>query len=128
MPRKKIDNRIKILIENGISLRQRTLFLIVGDKGRDQVVLLHHILSKASLKSRPSVLWCYKKELGFSTHRKKRMKQLKKKLRASSADAHQDNPFELFISSTSIRYCYYSETHRILGNTYGMCVLQVIKV
>lgn len=23
------------------------------------------------------------------------------------------------------RYCYYNETQNILGNTYGMCVLQV---
>ena len=84
------------------------------------------MLSKASIKSRPSVLWCYKKDLGFSTHRKKRMKQLKKKLKSSgSTDVNDENPFELFISSTSIRYCYYAETHRILGNTYGMCVLQV---
>ena len=31
-----------------------------------QVVILHHMLSKASVRARPSVLWCYKKELGFS--------------------------------------------------------------
>lgn len=31
-----------------------------------QVVILHHILSKASVRARPSVLWCYKKDLGFS--------------------------------------------------------------
>ena len=71
------------------------MFVLVGDKGRDQVrardarsrsrvtpaslsprpapapaalqvVILHHILSKASVRARPSVLWCYKKELGFS--------------------------------------------------------------
>eukprot|EP01045_Picozoa_sp_COSAG04_P049910 COSAG04_NODE_19924_length_405_cov_0.676471_1_plen_83_part_10 len=23
-----------------------------------------------------------------------------------------------------IRWCYYRETHKVLGNTYGMCVLQ----
>ena len=40
-------------------------------------------------------------------------------------DVDEDNPFELFISATNIRYCYYTETHKILGNTYGMCVLQV---
>ena len=51
---------------------------MVGDKGRHQVVNLHYILSKATVKSRPSVLWCYKKELGFSSHKQKRMKQLKK--------------------------------------------------
>jgi len=30
------------------------------------VVILHHMLSKAVVKARPSVLWCYKRELGFS--------------------------------------------------------------
>lgn len=31
-----------------------------------EVVILHHMLSKAVVKARPSVLWCYKKELGFN--------------------------------------------------------------
>lgn len=31
-----------------------------------QVVILHHMLSKAAVRARPSVLWCYKKDLGFS--------------------------------------------------------------
>jgi hypothetical protein len=31
------------------------------------------------------------------------------------------------VSSTDIRYCYYHETHKILGNTFGICVLQVSK-
>jgi N-acetyltransferase 10 len=34
-------------------------------------VNLHYILSRTQIKARPSVLWCYKNELGFSTHRKK---------------------------------------------------------
>ena len=37
--RKKIDNRIRVLIENGVALRHRSFFVIVGDKGRDQVIL-----------------------------------------------------------------------------------------
>lgn len=32
-----------------------------------QVVNLHYMLSRASVKARPSVLWCYKKDLGFTT-------------------------------------------------------------
>ena len=40
-------------------------------------------------------------------------------------DPEKDDPFELFVASTKIRYCYYKETQKILGNTYGMCVLQV---
>ncbi|RZB39566.1 N-acetyltransferase 10, partial [Asbolus verrucosus] len=124
MVRKKIDNRIRVLIENGVKLGHRTLFAVVGDKGRDQVVILHHMLAKAEVRARPSVLWCYKKELGFSSHRKKRMKHLQHKIQAGKLNVNEDDPFELFLSSTKIRYCYYSETHKILGNTYGMCVLQ----
>jgi len=30
-----------------------------------QVVKLHRILEKAAVKASPTVLWCYKKELGF---------------------------------------------------------------
>ncbi len=39
-------------------------------------------------------------------------------------DPEKEDPFALFVASTSIRYCYYHETQNILGNTYGMCVLQ----
>ena len=61
----------------------------------------------------------------FSSHRKKRMKQLQKKLKSGAMDVRQDDPFDLFIAATPIRYCYYAETFKILGSTYGMCVLQV---
>ena len=39
MNRKKVDNRIRVLIENGVALRYRTMFVIIGDKGRDQVIV-----------------------------------------------------------------------------------------
>lgn len=35
--KKKIDNRIRVLLENGIKQNHRSLFVIVGDKGKDQV-------------------------------------------------------------------------------------------
>ncbi|XP_059191609.1 RNA cytidine acetyltransferase [Centropristis striata] len=122
--RKKVDNRIRVQIENGVALQHRSIFVVVGDRGRDQVVILHHMLSKATVRARPSVLWCYKKDLGFSSNRKKRMRQLQKKIKTGTLNLNQDDPFELFIAATNIRYCYYNETHKILGNTYGMCVLQ----
>ncbi len=53
------------------------------------------------------------------------MRQLQKKIKSGTLDLKQDDPFELFVAATTIRYCYYAETHKILGNTYGMCVLQV---
>lgn len=35
--RKKVDNRIRVQIENGVALQHRTMFVVVGDRGRDQV-------------------------------------------------------------------------------------------
>ena len=122
--RKKVDSRIRTLIENGVKLRHRSLFIVVGDAGREQVVNLHYMLSKAVVKARPSVLWCYKKELGFTSHRKKRMGQIKKMVQRGLMDPDKDDPFELFISATDINYCYYKETSRVLGNTFGAVVLQ----
>ncbi|XP_077050613.1 RNA cytidine acetyltransferase isoform X1 [Siphateles boraxobius] len=122
--RKKVDNRIRVQIENGVAQHHRSMFVIVGDRGKDQVVILHHMLSKATVRARPSVLWCYKKELVFSSNRKKRMRQLQKKIKTGTLNLKEDDPFELFVAATNIRYCYYNETHKILGNTYGMCVLQ----
>lgn len=82
------------------------------------------MLSKTSLKQ-ATVLWCYKKKLALSSHRKKRMKQLKARQQCGNTDVNEDDPFEMFVSMTDIRYCYYKETHKILGNTFKMCVLQV---
>lgn len=70
--RKKVDSRIRTLVENGVKLNERTLFVVVGDRAREQVVNLHYMLSKAVVKSRPNVLWCYKKELYLSSHKKKK--------------------------------------------------------
>ena len=124
MVKKKIDNRIRTLIENGMQERQRSMFVVVGDKARDQVVILHHMLAKAQVKARPTVLWCYKKELGFSSHRQKKMRHIQKKIKCGKLDVNDDDPFELFVASTTIRYCYYNETHKILGQTFGMLILQ----
>lgn len=35
--RKKVDNRLRVLIENGVALGHRSIFAIVGEKARDQV-------------------------------------------------------------------------------------------
>jgi hypothetical protein len=53
------------------------------------------------------------------------MKQIQKAIARGVYDPNKDDPFELFISSTTIRWTFYKDSHKILGNTYGMCVLQV---
>jgi N-acetyltransferase 10 len=71
------------------------------------------------------VLWAYKnKLLGFSSHRKKREKKIKAEIKKGIRDADVSDPFELFISTQDVRYVYYKESEKILGNTYGMCILQ----
>jgi N-acetyltransferase 10 len=59
-----------------------------------------------------------------ASHRKKRIRQIEKAVKRGLRDPDTEDPFELFISSTDIRYTYYKESQKILGNTYGMCVLQ----
>ncbi len=52
------------------------------------------------------------------------MNQIRKMMQRGLLDPEKEDPFSLFVASTSIRYCYYHETQNILGNTFGMCVLQ----
>ncbi|XP_061972312.1 RNA cytidine acetyltransferase 1-like isoform X2 [Populus nigra] len=122
--RKKVDERIRTLIENGVKLRHRSLFLIIGDKSRDQIVNLHYMLSKAVVKSRPTVLWCYKDKLELSSHKKKRAKQVKKLMQRGLLDPEKVDPFSLFLETGGLTYCLYKDSERILGNTFGMCILQ----
>lgn len=59
-----------------------------------------------------------------ASHRKKREAKIKKDIKRGIREANTEDPFELFITVTNIRYAYYKETQNILGNTYGMCILQ----
>ena len=166
MVRKRLDDRVRALIEQSVSLHQRGMIVLVGDHGKDQIPNIYQILSKCSLQvtrnstesnnnntsgtgtsaastmissnpmhsnGRPKVLWCYKKELGFSTHRLKRMKKLKRdKARGLLGNGDNDKKgntsmaenFELFISQTDVSWCYYKDSHRVLGTTVGMLILQ----
>ncbi|XP_077287294.1 RNA cytidine acetyltransferase l(1)G0020 [Arctopsyche grandis] len=121
MVKKKIDNRIRVMIENGVKNGHRTLLLLVGDKARDQVPILYDILVKSTVKSRPTVLWCYKnKDESISNHGRKRAK----KIAAGKIDVSEESLFDSFRVATTIHGRYYSESHAILGQTYGVCVLQ----
>lgn len=122
--RKKIDPKIKVLIENVLKLRQRGIFVIIGDRGKDQVVNLYYMMSQNMNKAKPKVLWCYSKDLGFSSHKKKRMQEIKNLQERGLYDSSMDEPFDLFASSSEIRFCYYKDSQKILGNTFNLLVLQ----
>lgn len=122
--RKKVDERVRTLIDNGVKTRHRSFFVIIGDKSREQIVNLHYMLSKAVAKSRPNVLWCYRDKLELSSHRKKRAKQVKKLMQRGLLDPEKVDAFSLFVETAGIQYCQYKDSERILGNTFGMLVLQ----
>lgn len=138
MVRKRLDDRIRTLLEVSIANHHRSFLVIVGDQGKNQIPQVYQLLSQTTgaatnananntlLRRRQSVLWCYKKELGFSTHRQKRLKKLQKQaarglLKADDASA---DTFELFLSQTDITWCYYKDSSRILGTTHDLLVLQ----
>lgn len=125
MPRKAVDSRIPALIRNGIQEKKRSFFIVVGDHAKDTIVHLHYIMSSVDIKQNKSVLWAYKKDLlGFTSHRKKREQKIKKEIKRGIREANTEDPFELFLTLNNIRYVYYKETEKILGNTFGMCILQ----
>ncbi|GMG39890.1 unnamed protein product [Ambrosiozyma monospora] len=123
--KKKIDSRVVTLIKNGVQTRERSFIILVGDKTRDNIPVLHHIMMNENLKMNKSVLWAYKKKLlGFSSSKQKREKKIKKEVKTGKREANDLDPFEAFLSNQQIRYVYYKETEKILGNTYGTLILQ----
>ncbi|KAH6645419.1 GNAT acetyltransferase 2-domain-containing protein [Truncatella angustata] len=125
MSRKEVDSRIPALIRNNLQEKKRSFFVIVGDHAKDAIVKLHYIMSQADLKQNKSVLWAYKKKLlGFSSHRAKREKKIKKEINRGAREANDADAFELFVTLNKINYVYYKESEKVLGQTFGMCVLQ----
>ncbi|KAK9462438.1 GNAT acetyltransferase 2-domain-containing protein [Lipomyces oligophaga] len=125
MVKKAIDSRIPTLIRNNVQEHKRSFFIIIGDHARDQLPNLHYLLSTVDLKLNKSVLWAYKsKLLGFTSHRKKRETKIKREIKRGTREQNSEDPFELFVGLQNIRYVYYKESEKILGNTFGMCILQ----
>ncbi|CAK9780488.1 unnamed protein product [Cutaneotrichosporon oleaginosum] len=100
--RKKLDPRIQALIANGVRTNHRSFFVMVGDRGRDNIVNLHYLLSQA----------------------RKREAKIKRDIKRGIREANEQDPFELFVAVTDIRYAYYKDSAKILGQTFGMLVLQ----
>jgi N-acetyltransferase 10 len=123
--KKVLDSRIPSLIRNGVESRERSFIILVGDKSRNQIPNLHYLMMNANLKMNKSILWAYKKKLlGFTSNRLNREKKIKKDIKRGTREANDLDPFEAFLSNNQIRYVYYKETEKILGNTYGTLVLQ----
>ncbi|GAA0146893.1 RNA processing factor [Lithospermum erythrorhizon] len=110
MKKKKMEASIKTLIINGVRTRHRSMFVIVGDNARVQIVKLHRMLSKSMQNAQPDVLWFSKDQLNFSDHQPRNRGKVDK--------------FSLFIETCKIKFCSYEDSQKVLGKTFGMCVLQ----
>ncbi|KAK4317649.1 hypothetical protein Pmani_011271 [Petrolisthes manimaculis] len=117
------DTRLKSLIENNGRLKHRSFLAILGNDVKQQVMVIHHLISKA-LGERPSVLWCHKRDSDVPRQSRKQLKKLEKNLKSGKCDISKENAFDVFMLSTGVKYCCFNDSQSILGNTYGMCVIQ----
>ena len=121
----RLPNAVPHVLIEQVQEKKRSFFVVVGDRAKDVIVHLHYIMSSVDMKQNKSVLWAYKKDLlGFTSHRKKRENKIRKEIKRGIREPNTEDPFELFLTLHNIRYVYYKETEKILGNTFGMCILQ----
>lgn len=123
--KKALDSRVPALIRNGVDSRQRSFIIMVGDKSRNQIPNLHYLMMQSNLKMNKNVIWAYKKKLlGFTSNRLNREKKIRNDVKRGTREANEIDPFEAFLSNQNIRYVYYKESEKVLGQTCGMLVLQ----
>ncbi|ORC87723.1 N-acetyltransferase 10 [Trypanosoma theileri] len=123
--KRKVDDRIRNLIENAVHKKHRALILLVGDRGKDQIVNLHQMVSHANHNAKVNMLWCMKKDPDFgSTSKKQQEKRARLEVKGGMSTETTKEAFQTFLSQTQIRFCQYKETHKVLGQTFGMAVLQ----
>lgn len=106
--KRKVDDRIKLLIDDVARNKHRGLFLVVGDRAKDQVVNLHSMVSHANHNAKVNVLWCMKDELDFgSTSRKRQEKRARQEVKGGLSTEVSKDAFQTFLAQTSIRFCKY---------------------
>ena len=117
-----LDPSIPQLLRNSFTAHHRSVFLIIGSNPVHALPPLLNVRSKCSL-SRPSLLWCYKSDLSFSSHAKKRMKK-SKSLAKKGLQTQESTDFDNFLNTHDITYLYYRDSNNALGKTYDVLVLQ----
>mmetsp|Transcript_10053 Transcript_10053/g.23518 ORF Transcript_10053/g.23518 Transcript_10053/m.23518 type:complete len:328 (-) Transcript_10053:3498-4481(-) len=94
----------------------RSILLLKGPASSEKIPFIHYLWKKNSPQSNRTILWCFKDQ--------KLRKAYEIKGKKFSQKNEKFNIQKNFFSSSPIRYCYYKETRKILGNTFGMCILQ----
>ena len=124
MVQKRVDSRIQSQIETSISWGHRCMFGIIGDNAVDQVINIHQILRKATQKAQLDIAWLYNSKLAFSSAQQKRSKELRSSLRQKLINEDEADLIDIFFKVNNLSYCKYDESHRVLGRSYDMVILQ----
>jgi N-acetyltransferase 10 len=111
--RSNLEEKLNFLSLNSKNYRFRSIILLIGSDAKKNIPYIHYMWSKGSTEINNSVLWCYS-----NNNSSKNLFNMKKT--TNSSHSEQEN----FFSLVKIRYCYYSEIDKILGNTFGLCVLE----
>nr|UXY87538.1 N-acetyltransferase 10 [Cryptomonas curvata] len=107
------EEKINFLSLKSKFYRFRSIVLLMGLRGKERIPYLYYTWSKNSTEVNTSILWCYS-----NTYFKK--SKIDKKNTNNKESFIQDK----FFSLIKVRYCYYSEIDKIIGNTFGMCILE----
>jgi N-acetyltransferase 10 len=123
MVKKRVDDRIISIIEQAVRKNHRAILIIVGKDGKRQIQNVHYLLSRSRAGQQPSILWCHKNEV-WEEGKKRRGSTSNNKGNPTSVHGEESDSLRLFLAQTGIHYVNYNENDRVLGNTYGMLVLQ----
>jgi tRNA(Met) C34 N-acetyltransferase TmcA len=105
----------RIHVNHRLTIREKNKFVEKTKQPRQELIHVWRSLRTAQ-------------PLCVRSHTQKRVRQIKKKMVQGLLDPEKEDIFSLFVAGTDISYCYYHESERILGRTFGMCVLQVIRL
>ena len=123
--KKKVDDRVKQMIDDAVANKHRGVVLLVGDRGRDQIVNLHTMISRAQHNAKVNMLWCLKSDPEFGSTGKKGLERKGAlEVKGGMATEQSKENFQTWMQQTQIRFCLYKESHKVLGQTFGMAVLQ----
>ena len=109
-----LEDKINFLSLNSKFFNFRSIILLIGSDAKKKIPFLQYNWSKNSTETNTSLLWCYS-----SNNFLKNNSNMKKKKRGKIFL----EPCK-FLKTVKVRYCYYTEIDSILGNTFGMCILE----
>ncbi|AAK39838.1 hypothetical protein (nucleomorph) [Guillardia theta] len=89
----------------------RTIFLISGSNVLHEIAKIHYLLSKYTSKNKNNILWVYNDHNSFE-----KLKKSKKNILVRE-----------FFENSQVRYLYYKDSKKILGNSFRICILQDLK-